>query len=111
MTRQDLGAPPSGPNDVTTVSWVFNTFPSYSSTVTASENLTLSLPPHPIDHTMYLVEVYPTATLTVTIPHGVALTAGVAPTTLLYSGKLGFFGFRYSATAGTWVLLSATTQL
>lgn len=87
------------------------TFPSYSATVSSSDNLTVALPGSPVDHTMYLVEVNAQATLTVTIPSEVNLTQGVAPTTLLYSGKTGFFGFRYSATAGKWFLLSATTGL
>ena len=111
MTRQDLGAPPSGPYDVTTVSWVMETFPSYSATVSATQDLMIQLPQEPLDHTMYLVEIDAQETLTVTIPQHVLFTAGTAPSTLLYAGKTGFFGFRYSSTAGKWFLLSASSQL
>lgn len=111
MTRQDFGAPPSRPKDVTTVDWVMETFPSYSATITATSSLTIQLPPSPTDHTMYLVEINAQADLTVSIPSHVLFTAGTSPSTLLYSGKTGFFGFRYSATAGSWFLLSASSQL
>lgn len=87
------------------------TFPSYSATVSASHDLIIPLPTSPVDHMMYLVEIDATSDLTVTIPTDVLLTVGTAPSTHLYAGKTGFFGFRYSSTAGKWFLLSASSQL
>jgi len=111
LTRQDLGALPSGPKDVTTVEWVYQTYPSYSLTVTPSSNYVVALPDDPVDHTMFLLEVDAQAELEVSLPEGVLLTTGNGPVTTIFDGKTGFFGFRYSATADSWFLLSATSQV
>lgn len=111
MTRQDLGAPPSGPHDVTTVSWVYETFPSYSQTVTTGIDYVVDLPGDPVDHTMFVLEVNATAEVAVSLPEGVLLTTGTGPVTVILGGKTGFLGFRYSATAGSWFFLSVTSQV
>ncbi len=111
MTRQDLGAEPSGPYDVTTVSWVYKTYPAYSATVSVSSNYVIELPTDPVDHTMYILEVDAQAEAEVSLPEGVLLTTGNAPVTTIFGGKTGFFGFRYSSTAGSWFLLSTTSQV
>ena len=111
MARQSLGAPPSRPTELVDINWVYATFPSYSSTLTLGTNYTVVLPPSPIDHTMFLLEVKATATIIVSVPNGTLLTSGTAPNLTIFSGKIGFLGFRYSATAGAWFLLSATAQV
>lgn len=111
MTRQDLGTYPSTPYEVTTVQWVTQSYPSFSASVSTSSDLTISLPADPVDHTMLIAEVNATAEIVVSIPEGVLLTTGTAPSTVLFSGKAGFFGFRYSATASAWLLLSVTSQV
>jgi hypothetical protein len=60
---------------------------------------------------MVVAEVHATADIVVSVPDGVLLCAAVQPNAYLHSGKTGFFGFRYSATAGAWFLLSSTTQV
>jgi hypothetical protein len=111
VTRQDLGAAPSGPYDVTTVSWVTDTYPSTGLSVSTGENYTAVLPSHPIDHSMFLLEVVATANIVVSVPDTVLLTEGVAPYQTVFTGKSAFFGFRYSATQDSWFLLSNTLQV
>jgi hypothetical protein len=113
MTREDYGTPPSTPYEVVTLSALYANLPSYSQTITTGTSFTIStLPASPVDHTMYLLEVNATATIQVTIPGTVIATIGVpVGSTTVFSGKTGFFGFRYSATKPGWFLLSSTSQL
>lgn len=111
LARQNLGAPPSRPNDYTDVAWVMTTYPSYSATVTTGEDLTITLPASPVDHTMFIAEVHATAQIVVSASEGTLMTTGTLPAITLYEGGVAFLGFRYSATAGTWFLLSTTAQV
>jgi len=112
LAKQNLGPPPSRPQDYVDIAWVTSVYPSYSAVVTVDEDFTITLPDEPVDHTMFLLEVYaPGMVVTVSVPAETRLTVGTAAATTLYPGKTGFFGFRYSATAGAWFLLSATSQI
>lgn len=111
MATQNLGAPPSRPNDQVDVAWVTSNYPSYSSFVSAGANFTLTLLSSPVNHTMLLCEVYATNAIVVSVPTETLLTVGCQPHTPIPATKTGFFGLRYSANAGAWFLLSATTQV
>jgi hypothetical protein len=111
LARQNLGAPPSRSTDYVDLSWVYSNLPSYSAVTSQAVDYTVVLPPTPVDHTMYLLEVAAQADLTVSVPNNVVLTTGTAATVPLFTGKTGFFGFRYSQTANAWFLLSATAQV
>lgn len=78
---------------------------------TASGDFTIELPLNPVDHTMFIAEVEATAEIVVSVPDGVLLCTAVQPNAPLHPGKTGFFGFRYSANAGAWFLLSQTAQI
>jgi hypothetical protein len=93
------------------IEWVEEFFPSLSSYTTSSINLTIALPSIPVDHMMFIAEVEARAPIVVSIPSGVLLTTGTQPATPLATGKTGFWGFRYSANAGAWFLLSSTAQV
>jgi hypothetical protein len=111
MTREDYGTTPTTPYEVVTLSALYANHPSYSQTIVADASFTINtLPSSPIDHTMYLLEVHATATITVTAPGGILLTVGIPSSLVVFSGTSAFFGFRYSATAGSWFLLSTTNQ-
>jgi hypothetical protein len=111
LARQNLGARPTRPNDYVDVEWVVSTYPSFSASATAGHDVVISLPLNPVDHTMFIAEVRATAQIVVSVPNGVLMTTGTLPAVTLYAGKVGFFGFRYSATAGAWLLLSTTAQV
>jgi hypothetical protein len=112
LAKQNLGPPPSRPQDYVDVAWVTSTYPSYSATISVDADYEIALPGAPVDHTMFLLEVNsPNLVVVVSVPAETRLTAGTATTTTLFPGKTGFFGFRYSATAGAWFLLSATSQI
>jgi hypothetical protein len=112
VATQNLGPAPTRPTDVVDLGDLTTMYPSLSSTVVTHVNITAPLPPSPIDHTMFFLEVAaPTVQITVTVPVDTLLTTGVQPVTVVPPGKTGFFGFRYSATAGAWFLLSSTTQV
>lgn len=111
MARQNLGARPSRPNDVVDVEWAQSAYPSYSSFVSATANVTLTLPNGPVNHQMQLYEIYAHgASIVVTIPGTVKLTVSTSPVVTVLSDKTAFFGFRYSTNASAWFLLSAAVQ-
>lgn len=79
--------------------------------VTATGNVTVAAPANPNDGQRLMVEVFAS---------GAARTAGISGTTTnasgaalplsIGSGKVGHLGFVYSARAGHWVLVAATTE-
>lgn len=111
MATQQLGPRPTRPNDVVDIAWVTSAYPSFSAYVTTASDFTVEFPDEPVEHTMLLVEVYAASQIQVSVPAGTALTLGTQPHTVIQATKTGFFGFRYSAHAGTWFLLSSTTQV
>lgn len=111
MARQNLGARPSRPNDYVDVEWVQTEYPSLASYVSTGVDVVVQLPSDPVDHTMLIVEVDARADISVSLPDGVLLTTGTLPVMVVYANKTAFLGFRYSANAGAWFLLSATAQV
>lgn len=112
MATQNLGPRPSRPTDQVDVEWVLSTYPSLSTYVSATSDFTVSFPVSPEPNTMLLVEVFANNTqVRVSLPTGTVLTGGTQLVTVVAANKRGFFGFRYSATAGVWFLLSSTTQV
>ena len=112
MALQNLGTTPSRPTDTVDVEWVTSAYPSFSAFVsTSASTYTPVLPTSPADHQMHLVEVYASTTgTTVNTPVGVLLCRGLFSTTTIPVTKTGFFGYRYSAHAGAWFLLSTAVQ-
>lgn len=108
---QNLGPAPSRPHDVVDIAWVTVTYPSFSAYVTTATDLVIEFPDSPVDHTMLLVEVFAQVQVTVSVPDDTVLTVGTQPHMVVAATKTGFLGFRYSAHAGAWFLLSATTQV
>lgn len=112
MATQNLGPAPTRPTDIVDLGDLQTLYPSLSSTVVSDVDIDVEFPADPIDHTMFFLEVAaPSAQITVTVPVGTLMTTGVQPVTVVPFGKTGFLGFRYSATAGAWFLLSTTTQV
>lgn len=111
MARQNLGTAPSRPNDYVDVTWVQQNYPSLRSYTSSGVNLAIELPEDPVDGTMFISEINARADIIVSLPDGVLLTTGTIPTFPLFFGKTGFFGFRYSAHADAWFLLSTTAQI
>ena len=79
--------------------------------VTTAVDYTIALPEDPVDRQMVIVEVRAQAPLTVRIPDGAVLTMFTRDAYALRGDTTGFFGFRYSASASTWFLMSATMQV
>jgi hypothetical protein len=111
MATQNLGPRPSRPTDQVDVEWVLSTYPSLSTYVSASADFAISFPDDPEPNTMLLVEVFAESEVAVSLPEGTLLTVGTQSVTVLLPTKTGWFGFRYSANAGAWFLLSATAQV
>lgn len=80
--------------------------------ITATGALTLNVPTNPTDGQMLMVAVLASgASRIVTVAAGIQLTTGLTAAYTVGSGKVGFFGLRYSALSGNWTLLAQTTEL
>lgn len=79
--------------------------------VTATGNLTLNPPANGVDGFMMIVSVLASGgTRTVTIAAGIQLTTGQSSPVSIASGKVGYFGLRYSALSGNWSLLALAVE-
>ena len=79
--------------------------------VSISTDYTIELPDDPTDHQMAIYEIRASAPATVLIPSEATLTTNTRTAYVLRAETTGFFGFRYSASASTWFLMSATMQV
>lgn len=125
--RKQLGAPAAAATDAATKGYVDSAVAvtvaalTYATTVTpnaatsrnfsvaATGSFTLAAPTSPTDGQMIMVEVRASAAVTVTIAAAILLTTGLTASLAVASGKSGFIGLRYSASAATWYLLAATS--
>lgn len=111
MTRKDLGPTPVGVRDQITLGWARSTYPSYSTYIAASGDLTIELPDTPVDHQMEVFEVTAGENRTLVFsPDGVIACLGAHPAITLEPGKTAFLGYRYSANSEAWFLLSTAIQ-
>lgn len=79
--------------------------------LTPSESFTLSTPDNPVHGLMVMVEIRPTATVTVTIPTDtIKLTAGMPGSLEIPDSKSGLLGLRYSSAADAWHLIAMTVE-
>ena len=111
MARKDLGPTPVGVQDEVTVGWVRNTYPSFSSYISTDEDLSIVLPPSPVEHQMELFEVHAAGSrIHVFIPDSVKTTQGAYLGSTIEADRTAFFGLRWSSHADAWFLLSAAFQ-
>lgn len=110
MARKNLGLEPVSPDDETTVGYFVATLPGHSSYYQVSSNFVIPLPHSPSDHQMELFEVSAIAPVIVSCPPGTEITNGTNFAISVPGGKTAFLGFRYSAHALVWFLLSSTVQ-
>lgn len=111
MARKNLGLNPSETADQITVSYFVGAIPGHSSYYQTSSNFTIPLPLSPADHQMELFEVSAIGPVIISCPGGTLITNGTAATVSVAGGKTAFLGFRYSANAVAWFLLSSTVQI
>lgn len=112
MARAQLGVSPTGVTDEVTLGWVRAEYPSYSTTVEAVADFTLSFPSDVTSGQMQLFEVFNAADIPIVamVPPAVELTTGLSRGVILDVGRTAFLGFRYSPRADKWFFLSATVQ-
>lgn len=111
MTRKDLGPTPVGVHDQLTVGWARTTYPSYSTYVSVESDYHIVLPTDPVEHQMEVYEIHAgTNRVLAFSPDGVNVCQGAHPAITVEAGKTAFMGFRYSAHAGKWFLLSTAQQ-
>lgn len=85
--------------------------------VTATSNPTFNVPTNPTDGQMLMIAVLASgASRTVSfqtagVGSPIQLTTGLTASYVITSGKVGFFGLRYSQLSGNWTLLAQTTEL
>lgn len=81
--------------------------------ITATGALALAVPTNPTDGQMVMVEVLASGgARVVTLNASIVLTTGLVAAPSIASGKVGYFGLRYSVLAGNvWVCLSQTQSL
>jgi len=84
---------------------------SSSAFIAATGSFTLNTPASSGDGRMMMIEVRASAAVTVTIAATILLTTGQTASLAVASGKSGYLGLRYSASAAAWYLLAATAQV
>jgi hypothetical protein len=110
VARKNLGLTPITSNDEITVGYFVGLIPGHSSYYQTSSDFLIPLPPNPSDHQMELFEISAINLIVVSCPPGTLLTGNASPALSVPGGKTAFLGFRYSAHAMSWFLLSSTVQ-
>ncbi len=98
-----------------TITWASSITPVATSgdavQITATANTTINAPTSPTSGGMMLIEVLASAgTWTVTLS-GITLSTGLTSPFTIASGKVGFFGLRYSGLLSAWVCIAQTNSL
>jgi hypothetical protein len=110
VARKNLGLPAGVSADGITVGYFIGAVPGHSSYYEISSNLVIPLPASPSDHQMELFEISAIGPVVVSCPPGTLLTGGTTSAISIPGGKTVFMGFRYSAHAMSWFLLSSAVQ-
>lgn len=110
MTTRDLGLTPVGNTDVITLGFLEAAFPGHSTFIATDQDTVIPLPALPADMQMELYEINALATIQVSVPDGVRMTTGLLSSISLSQNKTSFWGFRFSAHAAAWFLLSFALQ-